>query len=153
MAIKPICTNKKAYHDYFILETYEAGIVLKGSEVKSLRAGKANLKNSYARIIKGELFLVGAHISPYEQADEFARPDPTRTRKLLLHRRELEKLIGKTEEKGLTLVATKMYFKRGRAKVELGLARGKKLHDKRETLKKRTVERELAKALKRNPSS
>lgn len=149
MTKKIITQNKKAYHDYFIEETFEAGIALKGCEVKSLRDGKANLKNSYARVKGGEVFLVGAHISPYTKADATSKGlDPTRTRKLLLHKREIQKLIGKTEEKGLTLVATKMYFRNGKAKVEIGLAKGKKQFDKRDTLKKKDMEREMAKAMK-----
>ena len=128
-----ICVNRQARYNYFIDETYEAGLVLVGSEVKSLRDGKANLVDSYARIQKGEAFLVNFHISPYAGANQFNH-EPTRTRKLLLHAREIERLTGKTKERGLTLIPLKIYFKNGRAKVELGLARGKKLYDKRETL-------------------
>ena len=147
--VKVVCQNKKAYYDYFVEETYEAGIVLKGSEVKSLVLGMANLKDSFARIKDGEIFLMNMHISPYAQADKFTEPPPERTRKLLLHKREIRKLIGKTHEKGLTLIPTKVYFRNGKAKVELALAKGKKLFDKREVLKKKTVEREMAKAVKR----
>ncbi len=146
--IKVVCQNRKAYHDYFIDETIEAGIVLVGTEVKSLRLGMANLKDSYARVKDSELFLVNTHISPYKQADRFTQPEPDRTRKLLLHKQEISKLIGKTKEKGYTLVPTKIYFKNGRAKVEIALAKGKKLFDKREAIKKKTVEREMEKAVK-----
>lgn len=147
-SIKVVCQNKKAYHNYFIEETYEAGIVLKGSEVKSLVSGMANLKDSFARLKDAELFLVNMHISPYPQADKFTEIVPDRTRKLLLHKREIRKLIGKIHEKGLTLIPTKVYFRNGKAKIELALARGKKLYDKRESIKKKTVEREMAKAVK-----
>ncbi len=146
--IKVVCQNKKAYHDYFIDETFEAGIVLVGTEVKSLRLGMANLKDSYAMVRNGELFLTNTHISPYKQADRFTRPEPDRTRKLLLHREEINKLIGKTKGKSYTLIPTKIYFKNGKAKVEIALAKGKKLFDKRETIKKKTVEREMEKAVK-----
>lgn len=146
--IKVVCQNKKAYYDYFIDETFEAGLVLKGSEVKSLLIGRANLKDSFARIKDEEIFLMNLHISPYAQADKFTQPDPERTRKLLLHKREINKLIGKTHEKGLTLIPTKIYFKNGKAKVEIALAKGKKLYDKRESIKKKTVEREMEKAVK-----
>jgi len=146
VAIKPVCRNKKAYHDYFIEETVEAGIVLNGTEVKSLRLGRANIKDSYARISNEEVFIVNAHISPYEQADSFNAQEPRRTRKLLLHKKEIQRLIGKTRVKGYTLIPTMIYFKRGVAKVELGLARGKTLYDKRDTLKKREAEREIARA-------
>ena len=144
---KIVCVNREARHNYFIDEIYEAGLVLLGSEVKSLRDGKANLKDSYARIQKGEAFLVNAHVSPYPGANQFNH-EPTRPRKLLLHQREIERLIGKTKEKGLTLIPLRLYFKNGRAKVELGLARGKKLYDKRETLKRKMAEREVERSLK-----
>jgi len=145
---KVVCQNKKAYHDYFIEESVEAGIVLVGTEVKSLRLGQANLKDSYATVRGSELFLVNTHISPYKQADKFSQPEPDRTRKLLLHKEEINKLIGKTKEKGYTLIPTKIYFKNGKAKVEIALAKGKKLFDKREAIKKKTVEREMEKAVK-----
>jgi SsrA-binding protein len=148
MGIKIVCQNKKAFHDYFIEERFEAGIVLVGTEVKSLRQGRANLKDSYARIMNGELYLLNTHISSYSQADRFTRPDPERTRKLLVHKQELRKLIGKTKEKGYTLIPTKIYFKNGKAKVEIGFAKGKRLYDKREAIKKKTMEREMAKAVK-----
>ena len=117
--MKVVCQNKKAFFDYFIEETFEAGIELRGSEVKSLREGRASLKESFARIKNGEVFMHNMHISPYERGDTHSQPDPTRTRKLLLHKKEIEKLIGKTKEKGYTLVVTKLYFKRGKAKVAL----------------------------------
>lgn len=144
---KIVCVNRRARHDYFIEETYEAGLVLQGSEVKSLREGKANLKDSYARILKGEAFLLNAHISPYSAANQFNH-EPTRTRKLLLHQQEIRRLAGRVQERGLTLVPLKLYFKNGRAKVELALARGKKLYDKRETLRRKTAEREMERSLK-----
>ncbi|VAW35934.1 tmRNA-binding protein SmpB [hydrothermal vent metagenome] len=149
MPQKIVCQNRKAFHDYFIVEKFETGIVLKGSEVKSLRAGRANIKESYARIMKGELFLIGAHINPYAQVDQASKPDPLRTRKLLVHKRELRKFIGKIKEEGYTLVPLKMYFRRGKAKVEIGLAKGKKLHDKRESIKRKDSDREMARALKK----
>jgi SsrA-binding protein len=142
-----ICVNRQARHNYFIDEVYEAGLVLVGSEVKSLRDGKANLKDSYARIQKGEAFLVNAHVSPYAGANQFNH-EPTRTRKLLLHQREIERLTGKTKERGFTLIPLRMYFKNGKAKVELGLARGKKLYDKRETLRRKVAQREVERSIK-----
>jgi len=140
--IKIVATNRKARHDYEVLDTFEAGIVLQGTEVKSLRQGKANLKDSYATIKNGEVFLLNMHISPYEQGNVYNH-DPTRTRKLLLHKSEINRLIGKVEEKGMTLIPLKLYFKRGKAKVELALARGKKLYDRRRDIAKRDAEREL----------
>jgi SsrA-binding protein len=148
MSIKIVCQNKKAYHDYFIDETFEAGIVLEGCEVKSIRNGQASLKESYARVRAEEVFIVGLHITPYPQVDVANKPDPTRTRKLLLNKREITRLIGKTKERGLTLIPTKLYFKRGKAKIELGLARGKKHYDKRETIKQKEVKREVARDFK-----
>ena len=144
---KIVCLNRQARHNYFIDEIYEAGLVLVGSEVKSLRDGKANLVDSYAQIRHGEAFLITAHISPYAGANQFNH-EPTRIRKLLLHGREIERLTGKTKERGLTLIPLKLYFKGGRAKVELGLARGKKLYDKRETLRRKVAEREVERSLK-----
>ena len=144
---KDICVNRRARHDYFIEETYEAGLVLQGSEVKSLRDGRANLSDSYARIIRGECILLNAHINPYSAANRYNH-EPTRTRKLLLHKQEIRRLGGKVREKGLTLVPLRLYFKGGRAKVELGLARGKKLYDKRETLRKKAAQREVERSLK-----
>ena len=148
MAIDIVTQNKKAFYDYFIEETFEAGIMLTGTEVKSLRAGKANLKDSYARIKDGEIFLLNTHISPYNQADGFKQHEPERTRKLLLHKKEIMKLLGKTREKGYTLVPTKIYFKDGKAKVEIGLARGKTSYDKRDSIKARDVKREIAKTIR-----
>jgi SsrA-binding protein len=145
---KIVCQNRKAFRDYFIEETYEAGLVLVGTEVKSLRLGRAHLKESYARIKGEEVFLINTHISPYAQADRFTQPEPTRTRKLLLHKKEIRKLIGKTREKGYTLIPTKIYLKDGKAKVAIGLARGKRQYDKREAIKKKTVAREMEKAVK-----
>lgn len=144
---KVLAQNKKAFHDFFIEETYEAGIVLTGTEIKSIRRGKANLRDAYARIEGREVFLHNLHISPYEQGNRFNH-DPLRTRKLLLHRSEISKLIGATKEKGFTLVPTKMYLRNGFCKVQIGLAKGKKMHDKREAAKKRDANREIAKALR-----
>jgi len=144
---KNICVNRQARFNYFIDEIYEAGLVLVGSEVKSLRDGKANLADSYARIQKGEAFLINAHVSAYPGANQFNH-DPTRPRKLLLHQREIERLTGKTKERGFTLIPLRLYFKNGKAKVELGLARGKKLYDKRETLRRKVAEREVERSLK-----
>lgn len=148
MGIKLIASNKKAYHDYFIDEVYEAGIVLTGTEVKSLRLGKVSLKESFCRLKDGELFVNNMNISPYEHGGRENPDDPTRMRKLLLHREEIAKLIRKVEERGFSLVPTRIYFKESRAKLEIGLARGKKLHDKRETLKAKEATREVAKAIK-----
>ncbi len=148
MTSKPICQNKKAYHDYHIEETIEAGIALIGNEVKSLRLGRANLKDSYAIVRGNEVYLVNTHISPYSHADSFNAPEPTRTRKLLLHKKEITRLIGKTREKGFTLNATKMYFVRGKVKVQIALAKGKKLYDKRESIKEKDQQRELQRIMK-----
>lgn len=145
--VKIITENRKARHDFHIEETYEAGIALAGTEVKSLRAGKANLKDSFARVDKGEVFLYNAHISPYEQGNRFNH-EPLRTRKLLMHKHEIRKLIGKVQEKGLTLVPLKMYFKNGKAKVLLALAKGKKLYDKRDDMAARDAKREMEKAFR-----
>ena len=145
--IKIVAQNKKARHDYHIEDTYETGIVLTGTEIKSIRAGKANLKDSFARIKDGEVFIHNMHISPYEQGNRFNH-DPLRTRKLLLNRKEISKLIGLTKEKGYSLVPLKMYLKGGFAKLELALAKGKKLYDKRETLKKKDAQREVEKAFR-----
>ncbi|MCK6557292.1 SsrA-binding protein SmpB [Candidatus Binatia bacterium] len=146
-AQRDVAVNRRARHDYFIEETIEAGLVLTGSEVKSLRDGKAQLKDSYGRISRGEVFLFNAHINEYTPASRFGH-DPRRTRKLLLHRREIERLGGKIKEKGLTLVPLRIYFKHGRAKVELGLGRGKKLYDKREAIKERETRREVERAVR-----
>jgi SsrA-binding protein len=145
--IKPVASNRKAYHDYFIEETLEAGIALVGTEVKSLRGGRITLRDSYAELRSGELYLVGVHISPYEQGNVWNH-DPMRERKLLLHRREIERLEGRVNEKGYSVVPTKVYFKDGRAKVELGLARGKKLYDKRADLAKKDAQRDMERSLK-----
>lgn len=147
-----ICQNKKALHDFEIIETLEAGMVLVGSEVKSLREGRANLKDSYARVKKGEVFLYGLHISPYTHAS-YNNHEPERVRKLLLHNYEIKRLTGKTTERGFSLVPLKIYFKDGRIKTELALARGKKLFDKRESLKKKEGARELDRARKRYQDS
>ncbi|MEI6152882.1 MAG: SsrA-binding protein SmpB [Deltaproteobacteria bacterium] len=139
--MKPICTNRKAYHEYHIEETFEAGLVLTGTEVKSLREGKANLKDSYAKIKDGELFLVNAHISPYSCGNIFNH-EPKRDRKMLMHKREINRLFGKVRERGYTLVALSMYFdKRNKAKMQIALAKGKTLYDKRESIKKKDEKR------------
>ncbi|MDJ0869042.1 MAG: SsrA-binding protein SmpB [Myxococcota bacterium] len=145
---KVVATNRRARFDYEILDTVEAGLVLVGPEVKSLRAGKANLSDAYATIRRGEAWLVNAHISPYKEAGR-DNPDPRRERKLLLHRREIAKLSGQIAERGLTLVALSLYFRDGRAKVELGLARGKRKYDKRESIRKREEQREVARVMRR----
>ena len=147
MGEKLICQNRKAFHNYFIEETVQAGVSLLGSEVKSLREGKANLGDSYGDIKKSEVFLVDAHISPYPQANRLNH-DPLRKRKLLLHKKEIKRLIGKVEQRGYTLIPLKLYFVDGRVKVDLALAKGKRLFDKRETLKKRTMEREMERGRK-----
>lgn len=144
---KILATNKKAFHEYFILEKLEAGIVLTGTEVKSIREARINLKESYASIKEGEAWLLNCHVSPYSHGNR-ENPDPLRRRKLLLHSREVRKLIGKTQEKGLTLVPLRVYLKRGRIKVELGVARGKKLYDKRETERRKEADRETRAAIK-----
>ena len=145
---RDIAVNRRARHEFHIEETLEAGIVLLGSEIKALREGKANLKDSYGRIDGDEVWLWNAHISPYAPASQFGH-EPTRTRKLLLHREEISRLTGKVKERGLTLVPLRLYFKRGRAKVELALARGKKQHDKRDAIRERDVRREIDRAMKR----
>ncbi|ADH86941.1 SsrA-binding protein SmpB [Desulfurivibrio alkaliphilus] len=146
---KVVCTNKKAYHDYHIEQVLEAGMVLNGPEIKSLRAGKANLKDGYAQVKNNELFLYNVHISPYPYAS-MTPPDPLRVRKLLLHRREINKLIGKLKEQGYTLVPLKIYLNpQGRAKLALGLAKGKKLYDKRAALKQKETDRELQRVMRR----
>jgi SsrA-binding protein len=146
-SIKIVAENRKARHDYHIHETYEAGLVLTGTEVKSLRAGKANLKDAYARIDNGEMMLFQMHISPYEQGNRFNH-EPLRVRKLLMHRLEITKLLSKTKEKGYTLVPLKLYFSRGRAKLELGLATGKKNYDKRQDVAERDAKREMDRAFR-----
>jgi SsrA-binding protein len=142
-----IADNRKAFHDYHILETFEAGIALLGTEVKGIREGQANLRDAFARVDKGEVWLHNVHINPYSHRG-YVDHDPRRKRRLLLHRYEIRKLIGKTVEKGLTLIPTKLYFKNGKVKVAIGLARGKQDHDKREALRKREDDRETRAAVK-----
>lgn len=145
--MKIITENRKARHDYTIEESFEAGIELKGTEVKSMRAGKANLKDSFAIIENGELYLYGMHISPYEQGNIF-NVDPLRPRRLLMHKKEILRLLGKTREQGLTLVPLKAYFKKDKIKIEIALAKGKKLYDKRDAAAEKTAKREIEKAMK-----
>jgi SsrA-binding protein len=147
MGEKLICNNKKAYHDYFIEEKFEAGMVLKGTEVKSLRMGKANLNDSFALVKSGEAFLHNLHISPYDFGNR-ENHDPDRMRKLLLHKKEIVKLFSKVREQGYSIVPLRLYFKEGLVKVEMGLAKGKKLYDKREDLKTKDSKRDIAQALK-----
>lgn len=142
-----IAENRKAFHDFHLLETFEAGIALLGTEVKAIREGRVNLRDSYARVDDGELYLYNVNISPYSHRG-YVDHEPMRRRKLLLHREEIRKLIGKTVEKGMTLVPTRMYFKNGRVKVAVSLAKGKKEYDKRETIKRREVDRETRAAIK-----
>ncbi len=149
LPVKIISDNRQARYLYEILETYEAGIQLTGTEIKSVRQGKVNLRDGYGFIRNGEVWLLNAHISPYDASGAYFNHEPRRSRKLLLHRREINKLIGKLQEKGLTLVPLKMYFKGSWVKVSLGVGRGKKLHDKRETIKRREDQREMSRALKR----
>ena len=144
---KMIANNKKAYHDYFILDTYEAGIVLHGTEVKSLRMGKCSIKESFIRIENGEVFIYGMHISPYEKGNIFNK-DPLRVKKLMLHKAEINKLIGKTKKKGMAIVPLKVYFKGSLVKVEIGLAKGKKLYDKRQDIAKKDQQREASRDFK-----
>src|ERR1700694_1065684 len=147
LAQSNIAENRKAYHDYHLLETFEAGVVLLGTEVKAIREGRVNLRDSYARVEDGEVYLFNVNISPYSHRG-YAEHEPLRRRKLLLHRDEIRKLIGKTIERGMTLVPVRMYFKNGRVKVAVSLAQGKKDYDKRETIKRREVERETRAAVK-----
>ena len=142
-----IAENRKAYHDYHLLETFEAGVALLGTEVKAIREGRVNLRDSFARVDGGEVFLYNVHISPYSHRG-YADHEPLRRRKLLLHKDEIRKLVGKTVEKGMTLVPVRMYFKKGRVKVAVSLAKGKKEYDKRETIKKRETDRETRAAIK-----
>lgn len=146
---RTIAQNKKAWHDYFIDEKFEAGIELFGTEVKSLRAGRVNLKDSYCSVKDGELFALGVHISPYEQGNIFNR-DPLRPKKLLMHKREILRLFGKVQEKGYSLIPLSLYFKGSRVKMELGLCRGKKLYDKREDMAKASAKRDMERAMKGN---
>ena len=143
-----IAQNRKAWHDYFIEQKHEAGMVLHGWEVKSMRAGRAQLKEAYVVIENSELFLIGSHISPLPSASTHIHPDPVRKRKLLLHRQEIGKLIGSVERKGYTLVPLSLYWKKGKAKIEIGLAKGKQAHDKRASIKERESNREMARAVK-----
>lgn len=145
--IQVVARNKKAQHDYFVLETYEAGIELFGTEVKSIRKGKVNLKDSWCSIDKGEIFVNGMHISPYEQGNIFNR-DPMRVRRLLMHKREINRLFGTTKQQGLTLIPLSIYFLKGRAKLEVGLCKGKKLYDKRETAAKNDAKRDMERVMK-----
>ena len=146
-AMKLVANNKKAYHDYFIEEKYECGIALHGTEVKYLRMGKCSIKEAFIRIENGEVFVYGMHVSPYEKGNIFNK-DPLRVKKLLLHKQEIHKLLGKIKEKGYTLVPLQVYFSNGRAKVEIGLARGKKLYDKREDIAKKDARRETEREFK-----
>ena len=149
--MKVVCQNRKAFHDYFIEDTLEAGIALSGTEVKSLREGKANLKDSYVLVKGGEVFLLNCHISPYSHGN-IMNHDPVRTRKLLLHRQEIDRMSGKAVAKGYTLIPLKIYFKASFAKVEIGLAKGKRLFEKRDTIKEREARREIEKAMKNRKS-
>ncbi len=144
---RTVAENRKAYHEYFIEERMEAGIELSGTEVKSIRAGKVTLGESYAAVVDGELWLIGCHVSPYEQGNRFNR-EPTRTRRLLMHKSEIARLYGLVKQKGLTLVPTKMYFRAGMVKVEVGVGRGKKLHDKRDAEAERQAGRDIDRRLK-----
>lgn len=145
--VKVVATNRKAYHDYHIEETHEAGVALTGTEIKSVRVGSVNLRDSYAQVRNGELWLLNVHIAPYEPASR-QNADPYRDRKLLMHRGEIMRLMGRVQEKGLALVPLRMYLKRNHAKIEIGLVRGKKLYDKRETIAKRDSAREMERAVK-----
>jgi SsrA-binding protein len=146
-AQKNVAENRKAFHDYHILETFEAGVALLGTEVKAIREGNVNLRDSYAQVNDGEVWVYNIHIKPYSHRG-YSDHEPTRKRKLLLHRQEIRKLIGRTVERGMTLVPTRMYFKNGRVKIALGLAKGKQAHDKRETIKRREADRETRAAVK-----
>ena len=144
---KQLAQNKKAYHDFFIEETFEAGVVLQGTEIKSIRKGKANLKDAFAKIERGEIYLYNMHVSPYEQGNRYNH-DPLRTRKLLLHRKEINRLIGETKEVGYTIVPLKLYLKNGYCKVLIGLGKGKKQYDKRDDLKKKEAKRDIERAFR-----
>lgn len=144
---KVVATNRKAFHDFFIEETHEAGIVLTGTEIKSVRAGAVNLRDSFAQVREGQMWLNNVHISPYEAGNRF-NVDPYRTRKLLLHRNEINRLVGRVQEKGLTIVPLRLYLKKNRAKVELALVKGKRQFDKRESISKRDADREIERAMK-----
>lgn len=144
---KVLATNRKAFHDYFVEETYEAGIVLTGTEIKSVRSGAVNLRDAYAQVRSGELWLENVHISPYEAGNRF-NVDPYRTRKLLMHRREINRLMGRAQEKGLTIVPLRVYLKKNRVKIEVALAKGKRQFDKRDSISKRDAAREIERAVK-----
>ncbi len=148
---KVVARNRKALHEYEILDRWEAGLVLRGPEVKSIRDAKVNLGDAFARVENGEVWLYNLHVTPYSQATAWSAPDPLRTRKLLMTKQQIRKLVGSVQEKGLTLVPLDLYFRRGYAKVTLALARGKKLHDKRESLKRRAAERDVERAFKGQP--
>lgn len=145
--IKVISVNRRATHDYFIDERYEAGIVLTGTEIKSIREGRVNLREGYARVLNGEVYLTGVHIAPYEQGNRYNH-EPLRDRKLLLHRNEIAELVGRVKQRGYTLIPLQLYLKNGRAKVEIGLARGKHQYDKRESIARRDAQREIERALR-----
>lgn len=145
--IQVVARNKKAYHDYFVLDKYEAGIELYGTEIKSIRQGKVNLKDSFCSVDDGEMYAIGMHISPYEQGNIFNR-DPMRKKKLLLHKKEIMKLFGQSREQGLSIVPLELYIKKGRAKLEIGLCKGKKLHDKRDVAAKRDAQRTIEREFK-----
>lgn len=146
-AVQVIARNKKAYHDYFVLDIYEAGLELYGTEIKSIRLGRVNLKDSYCGVDDGEMFALGMHISPYEQGNIFNR-DPMRRKRLLLHKREILKLFQQSREQGLSIIPLELYIKNGRAKLQIGLCKGKKLHDKREVAAKRSAQRDIDRAMK-----
>ena len=146
-AVQVIARNKKAYHDYFVLDTYEAGLELYGTEIKSIRLGRVNLKDSYCGVDDGEMFALGMHISPYEQGNIFNR-DPMRRKRLLLHKREILKLFQQSREQGPSIIPLELYIKNGRAKLQIGLCKGKKLHDKREVAAKRSAQRDIDRAMK-----
>ena len=148
-----IVENKKAYHDYFVEEKFEAGLALEGWEVKSIRANRAHLKEAYVVVKDGEIVLIGAHVTPLAQASTHVHPDPTRTRKLLMHRKEINRLIGQVERAGYTLVPLNLHYSRGRVKIDIGLAKGKKQHDKRESQKERDWNRERQRLLRNRPGS
>ena len=143
----PIASNRKAYHDYFVLETYEAGIELYGTEIKSIRNGKVNLKDSFCSVDNGEMFVIGMHISPYDHGNIFNR-DPMRKKKLLMHKKEIIKLFTQNQQQGLSIIPLKLYIKKGRAKLEIGLCKGKKLHDKRNVAAEKEANRSIERALK-----
>ncbi len=145
--VQVVARNKKAYHDYFVLDTYEAGIELYGTEIKSIRQGRVNLKDSYCGVDDGEMFALGMHISPYEQGNIFNR-DPMRRKRLLLHKKEILKLFQQSQQQGLSIVPLELYIKNGRAKLQIGLCKGKKLHDKRETAAKKDAQRDIERAMK-----